>query len=214
MISCRNFLIYLQREAQRKLIELFHYVLNPDACLVLGTSESIDTALFSVVDKTCCVFQKRNVRGPDPRLPVFPMSYTRPSSRPPKHEDGVAEYERIHRELSERHNPPTALLTPDDQLAHLSSRIGRFFVHPDGPPTTNIFKLALPEMRAHIRLAVTRARATKLPVVSEPLVLQARDPNVAVTIHAPSLTSWRTERAEHIPRLPPKPAFEECNTRH
>ncbi len=47
LISCRNLLIYLQREVQREVMELFHYALRADGILVVGTSEAVDdTDLF------------------------------------------------------------------------------------------------------------------------------------------------------------------------
>ena len=73
LIACRNLLIYLQREVQRDVIELFHYALKPEGFLVLGTSETLEAAdLFRVEDKKCCLYRKRNVPAPEPRLPVFP----------------------------------------------------------------------------------------------------------------------------------------------
>ena len=41
LISCRNLLIYLGGELQKKLIPLFHYALRPDGALFLGTSETV-----------------------------------------------------------------------------------------------------------------------------------------------------------------------------
>ncbi|MDP9054678.1 MAG: hypothetical protein M3N93_10320 [Acidobacteriota bacterium] len=40
LISCRNVMIYLGQELQRKLIPLFHYALRPGGYLFLGSSES------------------------------------------------------------------------------------------------------------------------------------------------------------------------------
>ena len=40
LISCRNLLIYLDGELQKRLIPLFHYALNPGGTLFLGTSET------------------------------------------------------------------------------------------------------------------------------------------------------------------------------
>lgn len=62
LISCRNLLIYLTAPAQRKLISLFHYALNPDGILFLGSSETIGGAgdQFEVVDKKWKVFRKRS----------------------------------------------------------------------------------------------------------------------------------------------------------
>ena len=41
LISCRNLLIYMGAELQKKLMPLFHYALNPGGMLVLGSSESV-----------------------------------------------------------------------------------------------------------------------------------------------------------------------------
>ena len=40
LISCRNLLIYLDRDVQRDVVELFHYALNPDGTLLLGSAET------------------------------------------------------------------------------------------------------------------------------------------------------------------------------
>src|SRR5262249_11811395 len=51
LISCRNLLIYLDREVQNEILEMFHFALKPGGYLFLGSSESADTAahLFAVV---------------------------------------------------------------------------------------------------------------------------------------------------------------------
>ena len=53
LISCRNLLIYLNRDAQGRALDIFHFSLNPEGVLFLGTSESVDdaSALFAVTDK-------------------------------------------------------------------------------------------------------------------------------------------------------------------
>ena len=47
LVSCRNLLIYLNRKAQTRLLEIFHFALNPSGYLFLGSSESIDGAAIS-----------------------------------------------------------------------------------------------------------------------------------------------------------------------
>ena len=42
LITCRNLLIYLNREAQEQLLTLFHFALKPEGLLFLGMSESTD----------------------------------------------------------------------------------------------------------------------------------------------------------------------------
>jgi len=41
LLSCRNLLIYLSPEMQKKLMPLFHYSLNPGGILFLGSAETI-----------------------------------------------------------------------------------------------------------------------------------------------------------------------------
>jgi two-component system CheB/CheR fusion protein len=51
LISCRNLFIYLQPEAQQKVLETFHFALIPDRILFLGPAESVgESGLFVVVD--------------------------------------------------------------------------------------------------------------------------------------------------------------------
>src|SRR5690606_30160507 len=62
LLACRNVLIYLQRDVQKDVVELFHYALNPEGFLVLGTSETVDSSeLFRLEDKKVCLYRKRNV---------------------------------------------------------------------------------------------------------------------------------------------------------
>ncbi len=53
LVTCRNLLIYLGAELQKKILPLFHYALNPNAFLFLGSSESVGefNDLFSVLDR-------------------------------------------------------------------------------------------------------------------------------------------------------------------
>src|SRR5258706_8675053 len=42
LITCRNVLIYLQRDIQDNVFDIFHYGLNPGGYLFLGSSESAE----------------------------------------------------------------------------------------------------------------------------------------------------------------------------
>ncbi len=63
LVSCRNLLIYLNRSAQNRVIEVVHFALNPGGYFLLGSSESVDGAsdLFASVDKEAHLFQSRAV---------------------------------------------------------------------------------------------------------------------------------------------------------
>ena len=90
IISCRNLLIYLEPELQRRLMQLFHAVLNPGGYLVLGSSETVGEAaeLFATVDKKWKLFERR----PVPAHPLIGVGALHalteplaiPSPRPPE----------------------------------------------------------------------------------------------------------------------------------
>ena len=61
LISCRNLLIYMGVELQKKLIPLFHYALKPDGWLWLGTSEGVGefAELFGVLDRKAKLYRRK-----------------------------------------------------------------------------------------------------------------------------------------------------------
>jgi len=70
MISCRNLLIYLNREAQQRVFETAHFALQPQGLLFLGASETVEDGgpLFHVLDKKHRLYASRPV--PRSSLPV------------------------------------------------------------------------------------------------------------------------------------------------
>jgi two-component system CheB/CheR fusion protein len=193
LILCRNVLIYLQREVQHDVAELFHYALRPDGYLVTGTSETIAAPeLFRVMDKKHCLYQKRNVRGPEPRLPVFP--------RPLPHHQGIItdgpipkeplSFGRMHQETLERYAPPSILVGPDFRVVHLSDHAGKYLVHPGGESTSSLFKLIREELRFELRRALHTALDTKKAISTSPIRVQLDGHEAAVVLHIwPTLES-------------------------
>jgi len=62
LISCRNLLIYMGGDLQKKLIPLFHYALNPGGYLFLGTSESVNdfSHLFVTLDSKLKLYRRES----------------------------------------------------------------------------------------------------------------------------------------------------------
>jgi two-component system, chemotaxis family, CheB/CheR fusion protein len=65
-------LIYLDTEAQKRILPNFHYALSPGGFLFLGASESVGpfTNLFVPTDKRHKIFSKRAGAVPSYQLPV------------------------------------------------------------------------------------------------------------------------------------------------
>jgi two-component system CheB/CheR fusion protein len=61
LLSCRNLLIYLDADTQERLLSVFHYALNPEGLLLLGTSETTGTfdRLFASVDRKWKIYERQ-----------------------------------------------------------------------------------------------------------------------------------------------------------
>src|SRR5207248_4794931 len=72
LISCRNLLIYLDKDLQSQLVPVFHYALRPRGYLFLGTSETLTqhAELFNPVDKKHRIFQRRDHVGMHLAMPL------------------------------------------------------------------------------------------------------------------------------------------------
>jgi two-component system CheB/CheR fusion protein len=64
LVTCRNLLIYLTREAQSRVLDTLHFALAPQGKLFIGSSESVDdsSALFSVTDKKHRIYARRSTQ--------------------------------------------------------------------------------------------------------------------------------------------------------
>lgn len=178
LITCRNLMIYLQREVQQDVIEIFHYAVRPGGYLLLGTSETVDRAdLFQLENKPCCLYRRRDTTPRETHLPVFPvpsLAKTAPPStgRAAPGGEGTVSYGALHQRLLQRYAPPSLLVNQDYKVVHLSDDVGRYLVHPGGEPTASVFKLVREELRIELRAALLSAGKSSASVHSKPLVVR------------------------------------------
>lgn len=179
LISCRNLLIYLERELQQQVIGTFHYALNPNGYLFLGSSESAEHpgSLFRMADREAHLFQATAAR-PD-KLPILPRLVGLPSpseatltARPspsgiPAAADGVS-----HREALELSAPPSILVDESHHAIHLSETAGRYLQPSGGPISIDIIELARPEFRLDLRAALYRAFERNESTLSMPILVR------------------------------------------
>ncbi|WP_159729358.1 chemotaxis protein CheB [Methylosinus sp. Ce-a6] len=186
LIICRNLLIYLQRELQNDVIDLFHYALNPEGLLLLGPSESIDrTALFQPKSKQHGVFVRRNVPAPEPRLPVFPQTLGRLGrfDAPSLRLEPTLSYGALHQKMVERYAPPSLLVDQDFRIVHASEHVGRYLQVPGGELSASVFRLAREELRVELRAALHAAARNGESIHSRPVAIELDGKPTQVVVH-------------------------------
>jgi two-component system CheB/CheR fusion protein len=176
LISCRNLLIYFQRELQDKVYELFHYALKPQGYLFLGSAESIQRAsgLFHDVDKAHCLYQRVSPAHGPARLPDFPLSpeglgpIPRPDPQAVRPQQAASRAEQ-HRQALEAQAPPSLLVDVDFTIVHLSESANRYLQFSAGEPSLNLMNTILPELRLEMRTALFRALEHNQTATTAPL---------------------------------------------
>lgn len=186
LISCRNLLIYLEREVQQEVVELFHYALRPEGTLLLGTAESINpTNLFEAEDKKLCFFRKRSIPSQRPRLPVFPLTQARltgTAGASPEPPEAATARGKQHQRMVEKYAPASMLVGEDYRVLHLSKDLDRYLVRPEGEPTQNALQMVREELRLELQTALQEVRANRANYDSRPIAVRFNAQTVPVVL--------------------------------
>jgi two-component system, chemotaxis family, CheB/CheR fusion protein len=174
LISCRNLLIYLNGQLQKKLITLFHYALNPEGVLFLGTSETVGelATLFTALDRKAKLYLRQTdiLGAARPALedlaPVVSDIETHPR-RPPA--DGRVEGRSSLRELTEKalllhYAQAGVLVNSRNEILHVYGRTGKYLEPAPGDARMNIVTMAREGLRRELTTALHKAVTRKEPV--------------------------------------------------
>ena len=176
LISCRNVLIYLDRELQEQVCSTFNYALKPGGFLLLGASETADNppGLFRALDRNARIYQSTALPGDRPRLlprllgPVGFRDYPLQTARAVSPSTALSEA-ALHRRLLEKVAPPSVLVDETHRLVHLSETAGRYILPAGGPLSGDVVDLVRPELRFELRSALHRAFEQNQPTLSLPI---------------------------------------------
>lgn len=174
ILCCRNFLIYINSETQKKIIPLFHYALKPGGLLVLGTAETAGgfDDLFSVVDKHYRVYQRKEparrtmVEIPMSRLPVEGAA-AEPMESNPKEQMMDDTLFSAQRALLDLYGPPAVVVNAEGDILYFNGRTGLYLEPPSGRVRNNLFAMAREGLREEIVGAMQRAVREKFQVTME-----------------------------------------------
>jgi two-component system, chemotaxis family, CheB/CheR fusion protein len=176
LISCRNVLIYLDRELQDQVLSTFRYALNVGGYLLLGPSETADSplGLFRTVNRAARIYQ--STAGPDER-PHPPWRLATPAFRPVQMpiEPARATFAwprgeaAAHQVALEKLAPPSILIDTGHNILHMSETAGRFMQPAGGPLSADAVDMVRPELRAELRAALVSAFEQQKASLSSPI---------------------------------------------
>ena len=195
ILLCRNLLIYLTPELQKKLVPLFHYSLKPGGVLFLGGAETVGafTDLFASLNIKSRLFLRReSVMRAEPL--IFPALFAPALRGVPKELTMLNPAANLKsfadQLLLQQFSPPAVLVNDKGDILYISGRTGKYLEPAAGKANWNIFAMAREGLRFDLGNAFQKANRQKEAITVKNLKIKgdgdARTVNITIqTIEEP-----------------------------
>jgi two-component system CheB/CheR fusion protein len=187
LLLCRNLLIYLTPELQKKLLPLFHYSLKPGGVLFLGSAESVNahSDLFAPLNIKSRLFQRR-----ESFLPIEPQTF--PAAFIPGREGDSKELTTVKPVINlqtladhlllQNFSPPAVLVSDKGDILYINGKTGKYLEPAAGKANWNIFAMAREGLRFDLGSAFQKALRQKEAVAVKNLQIGTEDSSQRVDI--------------------------------
>jgi two-component system CheB/CheR fusion protein len=185
LLSCRNLLIYLSPELQKKLLPLFYYSLNLGGFLFLGNAETIGnyTNLFKPLDEKSRLFQRldsalsnEEVGFPIPLVSIKTAGTAKPLRAVTNLKTSADQL------LLQRYSPPAVLTTEKGDILYINGRTGKYLEPAAGKVNWNIFAMARESLRYELMGAFKKALSQKEIVTIKNILVSSNAGNQVVDV--------------------------------
>ncbi|MEO8598961.1 MAG: chemotaxis protein CheB [bacterium] len=158
ILSCRNLMIYLGPELQAKLIPLFHYALNRDGILLLGSAETTGsfTNLFAPLDSKVRLYRHLDnaLRSTAIDFPVkFPAELSVAQEQSKVVNPATNLQFQADQFLLQRFTPAAVLVNAEGDILYINGRTGKYLEPAAGKANWNIYAMARDSLRPHLTSA-------------------------------------------------------------
>jgi len=190
LISCRNLLIYLGPEAQRKILSLFHFALHEEGVLFLGPSETVGNAsdCFEPISKKHRIY--RHIGRSRPGEVDFPRGTKAAghglannlAQQPIPRRLGFGELSQ--RALLEAYGPASVLINAKHEGLYYFGAMDRYLKVASGEGTRDVLAMAREGLRTKLRSAIQRVQQDHVRVTVTGGQLKRNERSVGVSITA------------------------------
>ena len=154
LISCRNLLIYLDAELQKQIIPIFHYALNPDGILFLGSAESIGAfnQLFTCLHPKYKFYQRSSERIPPLtalaiRKPIYNRRFEQSLNELATERRTETTTLQVEHFLLDKYVPISFIINIKGKIFYIHGQSGAYIQPPTGLPNWNIIEMAREGLR-------------------------------------------------------------------
>lgn len=180
LVSCRNVLIYLQREAQSHVRHSLHFALREGGVLFLGSSESPGLPGLSTISDKWRLYRKTEPTG---LPPVRGHAWRRTVSvaGTTTREAGLPASELALQSMIACRVPPTVVVAEDGTILLAHGDLHPYLQLPQGQPTLKLWSFVAPDLLTRLRTAVSQARQSSETVLAEAR-LDSREGRVRILV--------------------------------
>jgi two-component system CheB/CheR fusion protein len=199
LVCCRNLLIYVNAKLQKKMFSIFHYALNPDGILFLGTSESIGESinLFSVVDGKWKVYRRL---GGDSYIPYREFDIGVLVQEHMADRAAIAVQRKSHlpesvQQMLYSFTPACIVLDEKMQIRYFHGNAGRYLAPPQGEARLDLLGMVKDGLKNRVFIAIQEARQKKQNVALRPVHVKLDGEYVSLTVsvrllNQPGMIGW------------------------
>jgi len=170
MLSCRNMLIYMEVELQKKLMGLFNYSLNPGGILILGSAETIGNHKegFEELDPKLKLY-RRTITLFNSELIDYPSSFYAPKVMSAEKKISPKTIENIqslaNQILLQRYAPASLVVNDKGDILYITGRTGKYLEPVAGKANWNIHAMAREGLQQALPGAFRKALQTYEPII-------------------------------------------------
>jgi two-component system CheB/CheR fusion protein len=193
-ISCRNLLIYLEPDLQKKLLDLFFYSLRVGGILLLGSAESsgLQDTRFSTLDNKLRIYQKPEA-APQVDLSGIPYSFfqtTKTKVEVTLPENTMDNIQALTDALLlQKFTPPSVLVNDKGDILYITGRIGKFLEPAAGKVNMNIFAMAREGIRGLLLTSFRKIGESKGSIILKKINVGGSEPIVLADITITRITT-------------------------
>ncbi len=174
MVSCRNLLIYIGHELQKKLMRLFYFSLNPDGILFLGNSETIGELndLFTALDRKWKIYRRKS--GVSMPLmaeitSIAPFEVTQLKKTYDLKHKRFDIGELTEKILLESYVPSSVIINEKGDILYIHGKTGKYLEPSPGKASLNIMEMARDGLKFELNAGIRRVIAQKKEIVLKDL---------------------------------------------
>ena len=176
LISCRNLLIYMGPELQKKIIALFHFSLLKGGILFLGSSETISgfVDLFTLIEKKYKIYKRKDSLMSEQPMIDFPVS--RAAIKPVEFVLKKNEIKNItqiaEKIILDNYSPNCVITNSKGEIIYIHGKAGKYLELARGEAKMNVLEMAREGLQQELSILIREVLSLKKPCGTEDIKIK------------------------------------------